>query len=47
MDLYNMPIGVFHYLDCKVLREMKDEYARQRKENEIANDHLEESMGMR
>lgn len=39
-----MPIGMFHYLDCMVLNEMKDEAARRRKEDELAADEIESSM---
>lgn len=44
MELYNMPMSMFHYLDCMVIEEMKSEEARQRKANELANDELEAEM---
>lgn len=44
MELYNLPIGVFHYLDCIVISEMKDEKARKAKEKELANDEIEASL---
>lgn len=39
-----MPAGMFHYLDCLVLNEMKSEEAKQAKENEALSDEIEESM---
>lgn len=44
MELYNLPIGVFHYLDCMVLNEMKSEEARQRKEKEMVSDAIEDEV---
>lgn len=41
MELYNLPIGVFHYLDCMVLNEMKSEEAKERKGKEMAADAIE------
>lgn len=41
MELFNLPIGIFHYLDCMVLNEMKSEQARKQKEAELAADEIE------
>lgn len=45
MELYNMPLNIFHFLHCVCLNEQRSEEGRKNKENELENDVIEEAIG--
>ena len=43
-DVYNMDLGIFHYLHVLVLNEQRSEEGKKNKSNEIMSDELENMM---
>ena len=43
-EIYNLPLGTFHYLHTLVLNESRSEQGKKNKQNEMLGDQLEESL---
>lgn len=44
MELYNMDLGVFHYLHTLVLNESRSKEGKENKTNEMINDEIENAI---
>lgn len=45
MELYTMPLRIFHYLHCLCINESTSEEGKKNKQAEIENDMIEEAIG--